>query len=67
MLFMMDVLDEKLFNPINVLQINGGRQKTKIVKKWFPLKNGNLMVKLSDHDGVDDSGYSNKIISQPCN
>ena len=24
------------------------------------------MVKLSDHDGVDDSGYSKKINSQPC-
>ena len=36
------------------------------VKEWFPLKKGNIMVKLQDHGGVDDSGFSKKICSQPC-
>ena len=36
------------------------------VNEWFPLKNGNIMVKLQDHDGADDNGYSKKVNSQPC-
>ena len=35
------------------------------VKNWFPLENGNFMVNISDHDGVDDNGISKKINSQP--
>ena len=36
------------------------------VKEWFPLKNGNIMVKLQDLEGVIDSRYCKKIDSQPC-
>ena len=32
----------------------------------FPLKNNNIMLKIADHKGVDDNGYSKKIESQPC-
>ena len=28
--------------------------------EWFPLKNNNMMVKVADHNGVDDNGYSKK-------
>ena len=35
-------------------------------EECFPLKNGNIRVKLQDHDGVDDNGYSKKTKSQPC-
>ena len=30
------------------------------VNECFPLKNGKIMVKLQDHDGVNDNGYSKK-------
>ena len=36
------------------------------VIEWFPLKNNNIMVKIADHEGVDDNEYSKKINSQPC-
>ena len=36
------------------------------VKELFPLKNENITVKLQDHGGVDDNGYSKKNNSQPC-
>ena len=36
------------------------------VKEWFPLINGNIMLKLFDHDGVDDNSYGYKNISRPC-
>ena len=35
------------------------------VKNWFPLENGNYMVNIIDHVGVDDNGFSKKINSQP--
>ena len=34
--------------------------------EWFPLKNGNIMVKIKDKEGVDDEGTSKKVNSQPC-
>ena len=30
------------------------------VIEWFSLKNINIMVKIADHEGVDDNGYSKK-------
>ena len=36
------------------------------VKEWFPLKNGNIMVKTKDKEGVDDEGISQQVNSQPC-
>ena len=30
------------------------------VIEWFPLKNNIIMVKIADHEGVDDNGYSKK-------
>ena len=30
------------------------------VKNWFPLENGNFMVNIQDHKGVDDNGISKK-------
>ena len=36
------------------------------LKELFPIKNGNIIVKIQDHDGVDDNGYGKKIISPPC-
>ena len=36
------------------------------VIEWFPLKYNKIMVKIADHKGVDDNGYSEKINSQPC-
>ena len=33
------------------------------VQEWFPVQNGILMVKLTDHEGVDDNGFSKKINS----
>ena len=36
------------------------------VIEWLPLKKKNRMVKLVDHQGVADNGYTEKIISQPC-
>ena len=35
------------------------------VKEYIPLKNGNYLVNLKDHDGADDNGISKKINSQP--
>ena len=32
----------------------------------FPLKNGNIMVKVKDKEGVDDEGISKKFNSQSC-
>ena len=34
------------------------------VIEWFPLKKNNKMVKIADHEGVEDNGYNKKIISQ---
>ena len=36
------------------------------VIEWLPLKYNNIMVKIADHEGVDDNGYSKKSNSQPC-
>ena len=36
------------------------------VIEWFPLKNNNVRVKIADHEGVEDNGYSKKNKSQPC-
>ena len=36
------------------------------VIEWFPLKNGNIMVKTKDKEDVDDEGISQKVNSQPC-
>ena len=30
------------------------------VIEWFPLKNGNIIVKIKDKEGVDDEGISKK-------
>ena len=35
------------------------------VKNYIPLENGNYMVKILDHEGIDDNGISKKINSQP--
>ena len=35
------------------------------VKEYIPLKNGNYLVNLKDHDGVDDNCVSKKVNSQP--
>ena len=35
------------------------------VKEYIPLKNGNYLVNVKDHDGVDDNGMSKKVNSQP--
>ena len=35
------------------------------VKEYIPLKNGNYLVNIKDHDGVDDNGNSKKVNSQP--
>ena len=35
------------------------------VIKWFPLKNGSIMVKIKDKEGVDDESLSKTINSQP--
>ena len=32
----------------------------------FPLKSKNIVVKIVDHNGIDDNGHSKKINSQPC-
>ena len=34
--------------------------------EWFPLKNGNIMVKIKDKEGVDDESISKKVNSQSC-
>ena len=34
--------------------------------EWFLLKNGNIMVKINDEEGIDDEGLSKKVNSQPC-
>ena len=36
------------------------------VIEWFPLKNGNIVVKIKDQEGVDDEGISKKFNSQSC-
>ena len=36
------------------------------VVEWLPLKNGKLMVKTKDREGVDDGGISKKFNSQLC-
>ena len=36
------------------------------VIEWFPLMNGNIMVKIKDKEGVVDEGVSKKVSSQPC-
>ena len=35
------------------------------IKKWFPLKNGNLIVKLQDDEGVDDYDKAKSINTMP--
>ena len=35
------------------------------VKEWFPLKNGNLIVKLKDDEGVDDFDKAKSINTMP--
>ena len=35
------------------------------VKEYLPLKNGNYLVNVKDHNGVDDNGLSKKVNSQP--
>ena len=35
------------------------------VKEWFPLKNGNLIVKLEDDEGVDDYNKAKSINTMP--
>ena len=35
------------------------------VKEWFPLKNGNLIVKLQDDEGVDDYNKAKSINTMP--
>ena len=35
------------------------------VKEYIPLKNGNYLVNVKDHNGVDDNGVSRKVNSQP--
>ena len=35
------------------------------VKDYIPLKNGNYLVNVKDHDGTDDNGVSKKVNSQP--
>ena len=34
------------------------------VIEWFPLKNGNIMVKIKDKECVNDEGKSEKVNSQ---
>ena len=34
-------------------------------KEEIPLKNGNYLVNVKDHDGVQDNGASKKVNSQP--
>ena len=36
------------------------------VVEWLPLKNGKIMVKTKDREGVDDGGISKKFNSQLC-
>ena len=36
------------------------------VVEWFPLKNGNKMMKRRDKEGVGDGGIPKKVNSQPC-
>ena len=36
------------------------------VIEWFPLKNGNIMVKIKEKEGVDDEDLPKKVNSQPC-
>ena len=36
------------------------------VVEWLPLKNGKIMVKTKDREGVDDGGRSKKFNSQLC-
>ena len=35
------------------------------VKEWFPLKNGNLIVKLEDDEGVDDYDKAKSVNTMP--
>ena len=35
------------------------------VKEYIPLKNGNSLVNVKNHDGVDDNGVNKKVFSQP--
>ena len=35
------------------------------VKEWFPLKNGNLIVKLEDEEGIDDYDKAKSISTMP--
>ena len=37
------------------------------VVEWFPLKNGNLIVKLEDDEGVDDFDKAKCIDTMPSN
>ena len=34
--------------------------------EWFPLRNGNIMVKIKDKEGLDDGGKWKNVNSQPC-
>ena len=37
------------------------------VKEYIPLKNGNCLVNVKDHNGVDDNGVSKKVNSHHFN
>ena len=41
------------------------KENDESVIEWFPLNNGNIMVKIKDKEGVDDRGMSEKVNSQP--
>ena len=36
------------------------------VKEWWPIKNGNLLVKLEDDEGVADEGPAKSIRQMHC-
>ena len=36
------------------------------LNEWWPIKNGNLIVKLEDDAGVDDQDIVKSIIQRPC-
>ena len=51
---------------INALRRVGGKKKfDDIVEDWFPLKNGNLIVKLEDNEDIDDYDKAKSINSMP--
>ena len=51
---------------LNVLRKVGEKEFDERVKEWWPMRNGNLIFKLKDDNGVDDQDIAKSKNQMPC-